>query len=117
MHTSLKIGINLTLEQKYQPFEPILAVYSFSKYLQASLVAQGIRILLPMQETQLRSLIQEDAACCGATKPVCPNFCALWQGDTMTGTSTLDPVLHGKRSHCNEKPMNHSQRVVSAHQN
>ena len=89
MHTSLKIGIDLTLEQKYQPFKPISAVCSFSKYLQASLVAQWIRSLLPMQETWLRSLIQEDPTCCGATKPVCPNACALQQGDTTAGAGIL----------------------------
>ena len=28
---------------------------------------------LPMQETWVQSLIQEDSTCCGATKPVCHN--------------------------------------------
>ena len=37
----------------------------------ASLVTQWSRISLPMQETQVRSLIQEDPTCQGATKPVC----------------------------------------------
>ena len=42
-------------------------------------VAQWLRIRLPMQETQVRSLVQEDPTCRGATKPVCHNYwaCAL----------------------------------------
>ena len=35
-----------------------------------SLVAQWLRIRLPMQGTRARSLVQEDPTCCGATKPV-----------------------------------------------
>ena len=37
----------------------------------ASLVAQWLRIRLPMQETRVRSLAREDPTCHGATKPVC----------------------------------------------
>ena len=29
---------------------------------------------LPMQGTRVRSLVQEDPTCCGATKPVCHNY-------------------------------------------
>ena len=36
----------------------------------ASLVAQWLRIRLPMQGTQVRSLVREDPTCHGATKPV-----------------------------------------------
>ena len=36
----------------------------------ASLVAQWLRIRLPMQETRVRALVQEDPTCRGATKPV-----------------------------------------------
>ena len=38
--------------------------------LRASLVAQWLRIRLPMQGTRARALIREDPTCCGATKPV-----------------------------------------------
>ena len=38
--------------------------------LQASVVAQWWRILLPVQKTQVPSLVQEDPTCQGATKPV-----------------------------------------------
>ena len=39
-----------------------------------SQVAQRERIYLSMQETQVQSPMQEDPACCGATKPVNPNY-------------------------------------------
>ena len=38
-----------------------------------SLRIQWIRIRLPMQRTQIRSLVWEDFTCCGATKPVHSN--------------------------------------------
>ena len=41
---------------------------------QTSLVAQWLRIHLPMQGTWVRALVQEDPTCCGATKPVCHNY-------------------------------------------
>ena len=40
----------------------------------ASLVAQWLRIHLPMQETWVRALVREDPACHGATKPVHHNY-------------------------------------------
>ena len=36
----------------------------------ASLVAQQLRIRLPMQGTQVQALVWEDPTCRGATKPV-----------------------------------------------
>ncbi|KAJ8791388.1 hypothetical protein J1605_004335 [Eschrichtius robustus] len=36
----------------------------------ASLVAQCLRIRLPMQGTRVRALVREDPTCRGATKPV-----------------------------------------------
>ena len=36
----------------------------------ASLVAQWLRIHMPMQGTWVRALVQEDPTCCGAAKPV-----------------------------------------------
>ena len=38
------------------------------------LVAQWLRIHLPMQGTQVRALVQEDPTCRGATKPVHHNY-------------------------------------------
>ena len=39
-----------------------------------SLVAQQYRICLPMQETRVPSLIQEDPTCHRATKSMCCNY-------------------------------------------
>ena len=39
-----------------------------------SLVAQWLRIRLPVQGTWVRSLVLEDLTCCGATKPVRHNY-------------------------------------------
>ena len=38
------------------------------------MVAQWLRILLPMQETWVRALVQEDPTYRGATKPVYHNY-------------------------------------------
>ena len=65
----------------------------------ASLVVQWLRIRLPMQGTRVRVLVQEDPSCCGATKPVRHNYWAC----------ALEPVLHNKRSHRNEKPAHHNE--------
>ena len=39
----------------------------------ASLVAQWLRICLPMQGTRVRALVWEDPTCRGATRPVSHN--------------------------------------------
>ena len=74
-----------------------------------SLVAQWLRIHLPLQGTRVWFLVQEDSTCRGATKPVRHNY---WSPGTETTEPTcrnywspraLRPVLHNKRSHRNEK--------------
>ena len=42
--------------------------------LGTSLVAQWLRICLPMQGTRIRALVWEDPTCLGATKPVRHNY-------------------------------------------
>ena len=42
--------------------------------LGTSLVAQWLRIPLPMQGTQVRALVREDATCHRATRPGCHNY-------------------------------------------
>ena len=42
--------------------------------MRASLVAQWLRIHLPMQGTRVRALFREDPTCRVATKPVCHNY-------------------------------------------
>ena len=80
----------------------------------ASLVAQWLRICLPMQGTPVWSLAWEDPTCRGATKPVCYNYwaCALEPASHNCWTcmpqllkpACLEPMLRNKRSHRNEKP-------------
>ena len=40
----------------------------------ASLVAQWLRVCLPMQGTRIRALVWEDPTCRGATGPVSHNY-------------------------------------------
>ena len=80
----------------------------------ASLVAQWLRIRLPVQGTWVRALVREDPTCRGATKPVHHSYwaCALepvshnyWAHVLqLLKPAHLEPVLCNKRSHCNEKP-------------
>ena len=55
-----------------------------NKRLGTSLVAQWLRIRLPMQGTQVRALVREDPTCRRATKPVCYDYWAC----------TLEPASH-----------------------
>ena len=43
-------------------------------YTGTSLVAQWLRTRLPMQGTRVRTLVQEDPTCHGATKPMSHNY-------------------------------------------
>ena len=78
-------------------------VFSYRKgENRASLVAQWLRIHLPMQATRVRALVREDPTCCRATKPVPHNYWAC--EPQLLKPTHLEPVLHNKRSHRNEKP-------------
>ena len=55
-----------------------------------SLVAQWLRICLPMQGTQVRALVREDPTCRGETKPVRHNYWAC----------ALEPTSHNYWSPC-----------------
>ena len=53
---------------------PLYCLHSFIKdQLRASLVAQWLRVCLPVQGTRVRALVWEDPTCCGATGPVSHN--------------------------------------------
>ena len=54
-----------------------------------SLVAQWIRIHLPMQGTRVRAMVQEDPTCRGATRPVGHNYWAC----------ALEPTSHNYWAH------------------
>ena len=85
----------------------------------ASLVAQWLRIHLPMQGTWVRTLVQEDPTCHGATKPGHHNYwaCSLepvshncWaRTPQLLKPVRLEPVLCNKRSRRNEKPTHHNE--------
>ena len=60
-----------------------------------------------MQGTGVRALVQEDPTCHGATMPVHHNYWA--RVPQLLKPVHLEPVLHDKRSHCNEKPAHHNE--------
>ena len=72
---------------------------SKAKIHSASLVVQWLRIRLPMQGTQVWSLVWEDPTCHGTTKSVCHNY---WS------PRAPEPVFWNKRSYCSEKPTDHN---------
>ena len=72
----------------------------------SSLVAQWIRIHLPMQWTQVQSLVREDSTWCGTSKPVCHN-CWVPMLQLLKPTY-LEPVLCNKQSHHNQKPTHYN---------
>ena len=55
-------------------FELYINYTSIRNKLGASLVAQWLRICLPMQGTRVRALVWEDPTCRGATRPVSHNY-------------------------------------------
>ena len=66
----------------------------------------------------VQSLIWEDPICRGATKPMSPNYWACAQeprSHSDWSLCTLEPALHNKRNHHNEKPTHHNSRVAPAH--
>ena len=79
-----------------------------------SLVAQWLRICLPIQGTRVWVLVWEDPRRCGATKPMCHHYwaCALeptshnyWaRVSQLLKPTCLEPVLRNKRSHRDKKP-------------
>ena len=66
------------LEGKYLGVECLgcmQGVYlTFSETIRASLVAQWLRICLPIQGTRVRALVWEDPTCREATRPVSHNY-------------------------------------------
>ena len=51
-----------------------VSVVPFNKWYRASLVAQWLRVCLPMQGTRVRALVWEDPTCRGATGPMSHNY-------------------------------------------
>ena len=98
-YSSCHIGLRICM---LVPSLLVLVQCTHQELHRASLVAQWIRICLPMQRTQFRSLVLEDPTCRRATKPVCHNYWAYVP--QLLKPACLKPVLHNKRSHHNEKP-------------
>ncbi|KAJ8788750.1 hypothetical protein J1605_005046 [Eschrichtius robustus] len=70
-------GAGWLLALKRLPMNPTPVLSSLCKILPpkgASLVAQWLRICLPMQGTRVRALVWEDPTCRGATRPVSHNY-------------------------------------------
>ena len=89
-------------------FSHSVLVFSFLKVsFTASLVAQWLRIHLPMQGIQVRALVREDPTCRGATKPVRHNYWAHML--QLLKPVCLEPVLCNKRNHRNEKPTHRNE--------
>ena len=84
-----------------------------------SLLAQWLRICLPVQGTWVQSLLREGPTCHGATKPVHHNYwaCALepvshnyWAHEPqLLKPAHLEPMLHNKRNHHSEKHVHRNE--------
>ena len=75
-------------------------------FIRTSLVAQWIRIRLPMQGTRVRFLVWEDSTCYGTVKPV-HNYWALAlepRSRNYWSPVSLEPMLHNKERHCHKQP-------------
>ena len=98
---------------------PTTTKYTLKKVARASLVAQWLRICLPMQGSRAQALVREDPTCCGATKPMRHSYwaCALepvshnyWaRVPQLLKPVPLEPELRNKRNHRNEKPEHHNE--------
>ena len=72
-----------------------------------------------MQGTRVQALVREDPICRGATKPVRHNYwaCTLEPAShnywahvpQLPKPARLEPMLHNKRSHRNEKPVHRNE--------
>ena len=64
------------------PFRPLQSIVQVLKVCDvgAFLVAQWLRVFLPMQGTRVRALAWEDPTCCGAAGPVSHNYWACASG-------------------------------------
>ena len=75
-----------------------------NKNYRASLVAQWLRIRLPIQGTRVRALVREDPTCRGATKPARHNY---WSPRATT-TEAHTPRARAPQQ---EKPLQWEARV------
>ena len=82
-----------------------LAKGEFKLYaIGTSLVAQWLRIRLPMQGTRARSLVQVDPVCCRSSKPVHHNY---WS------PRPLGPPCHNHWSPCAQSPCSMTREATA----
>ena len=74
MNVSQIIILSERSQTKKKVYTVWLHLYKNYRKLGTSLVAQWLRIHLPMQGTRVRALVREDPTCCGATKPMHHNY-------------------------------------------
>ena len=72
-------------------------------YSWSSLVAQWLRICLPMQGTWVWALVREDPTCRGAAKPVCHNYWAC----------ALEPASHNYWGPCVRSPCSTTREATA----
>ena len=84
-----------------------VVIYPFKNiHYWASLVAQWLRVCLPMQGTWVRALVWEDPTCHRATGPQLLELC-LWA--TITEPVRLEPLLGNKRGRDSERPVHRDE--------
>ena len=87
------------------------------KKWRASLVAQWLRICLPMQGTRVRALVWEDPTCRGGTRPMSHNYwacasgaCAPQQERPAHRDEEWPPLAATRESPRTETKTQHSQK-------
>ena len=61
------------------------------------------KVHLPMERTQVQSLVWDDPTCGKATKTASHSY--LTHTPQLLKPVCLGPMTHNKRSHCNERPV------------
>ena len=79
-------------------------------YIGASLVVQWLRIHLPMQGIHIQPLVWEDSICYRVSKPRPLSRRSRACKPQLLKLTHLQPVLHNKRSHHNDKPSHYNEK-------
>ena len=100
------VAISFSNSWKWEESEVAQSCPTLSDPMDCSPLGSSIHGIFQARETWIWSLIREDPTCLGASQPVRHNSwaCALELGKYSSEPMSLEPVLHNKRSHCNEKP-------------
>ena len=68
-------------------------------------MVQWLRIHLPMQGTQVQSLVQEDARCLGASKPVCRHSYRVHEPQSLCSATEEATVMRSQCTSAGEYPL------------